>query len=352
MLAQILLKSFYGNTLKEWLISLLIILGAIVIGKFLYYIFSKVFKRLTKRTKTKLDDIIVDMIEEPIVFVLVLASIWYAIKRLDFPEIVHTWIGNIYQVVIVLTIAWFLTRLFDSLVRQYLVPLAEKSKTDLDDQLLPLVSKGIKVIVWVIAIIIALNNAGYNVGALLAGLGIGGLAFAMAAKDTVANIFGGFTIFTDKPFNIKDRIKIEGYDGIVKEIGLRSTRLQTLEGRIVTIPNSTFAENPVENVTREPSRKVIMNLGLTYDTTPKQMQKALKILKQIQVKNQDIQEKHFIAFNGFGDFSLNLKFIYYIKKGSDILKTQTDINLEILTRFNKEKLDFAFPTQTILTKKL
>ena len=173
----------------------------------------------------------------------------------------------------------------------------------------------------------------------------------MAAKDTIANIFGGFMIFMDKPFKLKDRIKIVGVDGTVKEIGLRSTRIQTLEGRLVTIPNMKFTENPVENVSAEPHRKVVLNLGLTYDTTPKKMELALKTLKSIAKKNKNIDEKILLSFNGFGDFAMNILFIYYIKKSSDILETQTKMNTAILTEFNKNKLEFAFPSQTIYTKK-
>jgi len=351
MFNDILIKTYYGNTIKEWLFALLIILAALVVGKILYWFFGNVMKALTKKTETKLDDIIIDMIEEPIVFTLMLFGIWYGIGTLTLGETFGKWIGIIFQVLIVINVAWLLSRLFDSIFQQYLLPLTEKSDTDLDDQLLPLVRKGTKAIIWILAIIVALNNAGYEVGPLIAGLGIGGIAFAMAAKDTISNIFGGFTIFTDKPFKVKDRIEIEGFDGTIKEIGLRSTRLETLEGRIVTIPNSTFSDNPVENISSEPSRKVVLNLGLTYDTTPQQMKKALTILKGIAAKNKNIKDNISLSFNAFGDFAMNVLFIYYIKKGSDILDTQTDMNMEILNLFNKNKLEFAFPTQTVFTKK-
>lgn len=288
------------------------------------------------------------MVEEPIVFAIVLAAIWYALKRLTLPEVANKFLTGAFQFIIILNVAWLITRLFDSLYKEYLIPLADKTESDLDDQLLPLVRKGTKGIVWVIAVIVGLNNAGYNVGAVLAGLGIGGLALAMAAKDTVENIFGGFTIFTDKPFKLNDRIKVDGFDGFVKEIGIRSTRIQTLEGRMVTIPNSKVATSAIENITLEPSRKIVLNLGLTYDTKPKDIEKAMKLLNSIAQKNCDVDENVLISFNQFGDFSLGILFIYYIKKGSDILQTQTDMNLEILKQFNKNKLDFAFPTQTIV----
>ena len=136
--------------------------------------------------------------------------------------------------------------------------MVEESDNTLDDQLLPIVRKGTKFSLWAVGIIVALNNAGYDVGALIAGLGIGGLALAMAARDTVSNVFGGFTIFTDRPFTLNDRIKVSGFDGTVDEIGIRSTRLRTLAGTLVTIPNSTFSGSAVENSSAEPSRGVVM----------------------------------------------------------------------------------------------
>ncbi|MFC1740941.1 mechanosensitive ion channel family protein [Nanoarchaeota archaeon] len=351
MIEDILRQTYYGNTVYDWLFSLLIILGSIVLGKILYWIFGGTIKKLTKKTKTKLDDIIIDMIEEPIVFAIALVGIWFGLQQLVLPEVIFTWLGKVYHVLIIMNVAWLITRLFDSLYTEYLMPLAAKSKTDLDDQLLPIVKKGTKIIVWLIAIVVALNNAGYDVTAVLAGLGIGGLALAMAAKDTISNIFGGFTIFTDKPFKIGDRVKIAGYDGMIKEIGVRSSRLQTLEGRMVTIPNSTFTNSPVENVTVEPSRKVVLNIGLTYDTKPKKMEQAMKMLKQIAKKNRNVEEKILLSFNAFNDSAMNILFIYYIAKGKDILETQTQVNTEILSQFNKAKMDFAFPSQTIYTKK-
>jgi MscS family membrane protein len=332
----------------DWGLALVIALAAVVVGKIIYWIFGNVFRRLTAKTDTKLDDIILDMIEEPIVVVVTVAGIWYGLRRLALPEAFDTFLGNVTQVLIALSIAWLFARLFDSLFKQYLVPLAEKTESDLDDQLLPILRKGTKALIWVLGLIVALNNAGYDVGAVLAGLGIGGLALAMAAKDTVSNIFGGFTIFTDRPFTINERVKVAGYDGTIKEIGIRSTRLQTLAGTVVTIPNSTFSDSPVENVSLEPSRKVTVNLGLTYDTSPEDMEKAIELLKTIGAEHDALDEKILTSFNAFGDFAMNILFIYYILPGNDILQTQTEINLRILKDFTTAGLDFAFPTQTIL----
>jgi MscS family membrane protein len=344
---QILTQNYYGNTLQSWFIALAIIVLSVMLGKVIYWVFAKFIRIFTAKTQTRLDDIVVDMIEEPAVFMVVVIGIWFALKSLILPETVSVIISSAYQVIVALLIGWLLTRLFDALYKEYMIPLAERTETDLDDQLMPILSKGVKMIIWVMAIIIGLNNAGYDVAALIAGLGIGGLAMAMAAKDTVSNIFGGFTIFADQPFRINDRIKIAGYDGKVIEIGVRSTRLKTLEGRIVTIPNAKFADAPVENVSWEPSRKVKLNLGLTYDTTPEKMQQAMDILQQINAENPHTEDDPTIAFNAFGDFAMNIMFIYYIRKGEAIAGTQSEINMEILKRFNEAGLEFAFPTQTL-----
>lgn len=349
---EFLARSYYGNTVLDWAMAFGIIIVAFAVGKIVYWLSGTVFRRLTRRTKTNLDDIILDMVEEPIVFVLTAAGVWYGLRSLELPEFVDVWIGNVFQFVIVLAVAWMITRVLDAVYREYLVPIAEKSENDLDDQLMPILQKGTKLAVWSIGVIVALNNAGYDVGALIAGLGIGGLALAMAAKDTVSNIFGGFTIFSDRPFKLHDRVKVAGFDGTVTDIGVRSTRIQTLEGRIVTIPNSKFSDSAVENVSLEPSRKVVSNLGLVYDTTPAQMEKAMTLLREIAASQDGLEENVSVAFNAFGDSAMNILFIYYIKKEADILGTQTAINMAILTRFAEAGLEFAFPTQTHYTKQL
>ncbi|MEM7602359.1 MAG: mechanosensitive ion channel family protein [Verrucomicrobiota bacterium] len=343
-------KEFYGNSVVDWLIAMLIIVAAVLLGKVVYWVFQTIVRRFTAKTETKVDDIIIDLVEEPIAFGLIVSGVWVGLATLTLPEWFHDKLGNVAQVLIVLAIAWMLTRLSDALFREFFRPLVEKSDNDLDDQLLPIAQKSMKTIIWVLGVIIALNNAGYDVAALLAGLGIGGLALAMAAQDSVKNVFGGFTIFTDLPFTVNERIQVGSFDGTVREIGVRSTRLRTLDGRQVTIPNSHFADAPVVNVSSEPSRKVVSNLGLTYDMSPTQMETAMETLRAIADGNEDIEDGPAIGFNAFGDFAMNIIFVYFIKKGGDILGTQTAVNLEILKQFNEKGLEMAFPTQTILAQ--
>jgi MscS family membrane protein len=317
---EFLQQTFYGNTIVEWVICLLIILGAFVVGKTLYWFTTNVVRRFTSKTETKLDDIIIDMIEEPIVFAVTVAGIWYGLSRLMLPQGVTAAMGQGVQILVTLSITWLIARLLDAMYTEYLKPLADKTETDLDDQLLPILSKGTRIIVWSLGIIVALNNAGYNVGAVLAGLGIGGLALAMAAKDTVSNFFGGVTIFTDQPFTINERIKIEGFDGVIEEIGMRSTKLRTRHGRLVTIPNSIFAAKPVENVSREPSRRIDLNLGLTYDTTADQMRQALSIVEKIIDEHPGLENDKRVSFTEFGDFALNIYVRYFIRKDTKAME--------------------------------
>ncbi|MEC7954805.1 MAG: mechanosensitive ion channel family protein [Bacteroidota bacterium] len=347
---EVLHQEFYGNSILNWAIAVGILILSFVVVKMLYWIFSNVIRRLTSKTKTNLDDVLIDKLEKPLTYLVLILGYWISIHYLVFKEEVELVLENAAYFLLVIDFTAILSRIVDALITEIIMPISEKSDSSFDNQLIPVIQKGVRSIIWILGIIIGLDNIGFDITAMIAGLGIGGLALALAAQDSVKNIFAGIMIFLDKPFRIKDRIQVDGFDGIVEEVGLRSTRLRTLEGRIVTIPNSRFTDNSVTNVTSQPTLKVKLNLGLTYDTDEVQMQKAIDILEDI-VKNQEaITDDYAAGFNGFGDFSLNILFIYYVKPDSHWLDTQTLVNKEILRRFNKEGLEFAFPTQTILKK--
>ncbi|MBI5392862.1 mechanosensitive ion channel, partial [Candidatus Woesearchaeota archaeon] len=183
---QFLNNIYYDNTVLAYTTSVLIILGALIAGKLLYLIFKKVVRKLTEKTESEFDDLLVDIIEEPAVFALVIAGYYYAYKRLTFNAAIENVLNEITGVLIILVTAWFFIRLFDSLIVHYLIPFTEKTKSDLDDHLVPIARKGIKFIVCVFAFIMILQRLGYNVNALLAGVGIVGLAFAFEEKDVIS----------------------------------------------------------------------------------------------------------------------------------------------------------------------
>ena len=345
-------EEFFGNTLAHWIIAAAGILLSIITAKIIYWIISNVVKKFTAKTKTNLDDLLIEKLEGPVAFAIGLFGIWISTDILHFGAGFEKFLHVIFYIATLVNIAWSSTRLIDALIDEYIVPLTEKSSSDLDDQILPIVRKALKITVWIIAIIIGLSNAGYDVGALITGLGIGGLAFALAAQDSMKNLFGGITIFTDKPFKIKDRIIVSGTEGVVEEIGIRSTRLRTLMGRKVTIPNSIFSNTGIENVTSEPLFKVVINLGLTYDTGYEKMKLAMDTLKEIAEKIEGVEKNYVINFNKFLDSALNIEFSYFIKKEKLPPVVQTEMNLEIMRLFEEKGLTFAYPTRTIIQKSI
>ena len=343
-------QTFYGNTVSAWAAALGITMGIFLLGKVLNWIMGNVIHKAAARTSSRLDDFVVGTMDKPLVVIFTALGLRIAVETLTLADGLVQFVENAIQATVVLAVTWMIVRFFHAFVRNILQPLAERTDSNLDDQLLPILQRWGSVGIWILGVILALDNAGFDVAAFMAGLGIGGLALAMAAKDTVSNIFGGFTIFADRPFALNDRVRVAGFDGTVTDIGIRSTRLRTLDGCEVTIPNHSFSDSPVENVTREPTRKVVLNLGLTYDTPPEGMRRAMEILATIAEEHAaSVTDETRVAFNGYGDFAMNVLFIYYIRKEADILDTQTSVNLAILERFNAGGLEFAFPTQTIYT---
>ncbi|PCJ82718.1 MAG: transporter [Bacteroidetes bacterium] len=340
---------YFGNPLTEWIIALAYVVASVFLARLVYRIFAQILKKLTASTKSELDDLIVDSIQEPVSLAFILLGFYLGYSHLTF-DASGVVMGQIFSVAAVLDITWLVARLLDAVVSNLVKRISKGSDVSMINQISPILRKVMKFGVWIMGIITAMNNVGFDVGAMLAGVGIGGLAMAMAAKDFVANIFGGITVFVDKPFKVGDRIKVSGIDGTVLEIGIRSTRIKTLEGRTVTIPNHQFTDSVVENVTAEPSRKVKVVLGLTYDTPPEKIQLAINILREIIGGNPETEQDFTVWFSSFGDFSLNISSIYYVKKSGHWANTPGAVNMEILEKFNSEKLDFAFPTQTIITE--
>lgn len=346
-------QSFYGNTLHDWLISLVIIIGAILLNKIIVLVNKNVIQKFTDKTNNRLDDILFQMLEAPVLFGIMLFAIWVAAKRLDLNAGFENVIAKSFQILIVLNITWFVARLINAIIEEYWVPKTGDNKyKKLDTHLISIIRRTILAVIWALGGVMALNNIGVDVRALLGTLGIGGLAFALAAQDTIKNIFGGITIFTDRPFRIGDRIKVDKFEGFVEDIGIRSTRIRTLEKRLVTIPNFKMVDAPIENISEEPMRRVLLKLGLTYNTSPEKMNEAMAILKNIPQKIKTVDTKDIVvAFTDFTDFALVITFVYFIKKQADVMETPSLVNSEILGAFNKSGIRFAYPTQTIYLEK-
>ena len=327
-----------------------IILGAIIIVKLLSLLGKKVIKPFVTGTDNHLDDVIFYSLEAPVKFAIILLGIWIAIHRLVYPDSFVKVVDNAYSILIVLDITWFFGRLFSSLLQVYW----GKQSNGQANKMMPIIKRTILVIVWLIGIVMALSNVGVNISALLGTLGIGGIAFALAAQDTVKNVFGTFTILTDKPFSIGDTIRVDSYEGTVVDVGVRSTKIMNYDKRIITFPNYKITDTSIVNISSEPMRRVVLNLGLTYDTTSEKMKEALELLKSIpkRVENVSSNPSDIVAvFTEYSDSALVIMYIYFIEKQGDILGVTSNMNMEILAAFNKAGLNLAFPTRTVYIQK-
>ena len=236
------------------------------------------------------------------------------------------------------------------LLSAYLAHRAALSETKLDDQLVPLVQRGLKTVTVVMGIIFILQNLDVSVGSLLATVGVGSLAFALAAKDTVSNLFGSITIFLDRPFQIGDWVVTSGVEGTVEDVGFRSTRIRTFYNSLVSIPNGKFTDAVIDNYGLRKFRRTSTTVSLTYDTTPEQMEAFCDGVRAIIAAHPKTRKDMYeIHFSGYGDSGLNVMLYFFFEVGtwSDELRSRHEVYLDIWRLAKKLKVEFAFPTRTL-----
>jgi MscS family membrane protein len=244
---------------------------------------------------------------------------------------------------------WLAYRLIDVLT-DFLEAKAAATATKLDDQLVPLVSRTLKVFVAVIGGMFILQNFDVDVGSLLAGLGLGGLAFALAAKDTIANFFGSLTIFVDKPFQIGDWVIIGGFEGTVEEVGFRTTRIRTFYNSLLTVPNSTIAATTVDNYGARKYRRYKTILRVGYDTPPEKVQELLEAIRAAILALPGMRKDYFmVEVNDYGQFALEVLLYCFMETPTwtEELRVRTELNLEILRIYRRLGIAIPFPTQTL-----
>ena len=282
---------------------------------------------------------------------LVLTPLFLHFRKPGGTNFLHTVAQQVAHLGAAVALVWFIFKLV-SIVDFKLKKWAASPDNALDDVLAPLAGRTLRVFIVIIGgILIIQNLTGVKLGALLVSLGIGGIAVALAAKDSIANFFGTLTILFDKPFQLGDRILIDKYDGVVEDVGFRSTRIRTLTGHLVTIPNEKAVSSGVENIGKRPHIRWLTNITITYDTPPDKVEKAVSIIKEI-LDNHEGMHPDFpprVYFNGFNDWSLNILVIawYHPAVYWDMQEWLQRTCLEILRRFNDEGIGFAFPSRTI-----
>lgn len=282
---------------------------------------------------------------------LVLTPLFLHFRKPDGTNLVHSVAREAAELGAAVALVWFIFKLV-SIVDFKLKNWAASTDNAIDDVLAPLAGRTLRVFIVIIGgVLIIQNLTGVELGPLLASLGIGGIAVALAAKDSIANLFGTLTILFDKPFQLGERITIDKYDGVVEDVGFRSTRIRTLTGHLVTIPNEKVVSSGVENIAKRPHIRWLTNITITYDTAPDKVEKAVSIIKEI-LNDHEGMHPDFpprVYFNGFNDWSLNIMVVVWYHPADywAMQEWQQRTCLEILSRFNAEGIDFAFPSRTV-----
>lgn len=282
---------------------------------------------------------------------MVLGAGALAVSHFSLPAKVEKWMTFGLQSIFTLLCAWVASRIVAAALNGWARHAADPDTLQSRATLAPLLANGVKVAFLLLAALLILQNGGYNVAGLIAGLGIGGVAVALAAKDTLANLFGSLSLLMDRPFAVGDYVRFDVYEGTVERIGLRSTRLRTPDGLVVAVPNERIASAPVTNVSQRETRRMVMNLGLVYDLTSDEMRKALGIVRDVFAQHEQTEDA-WVFFNEFGESALNIQVTYWCKLVTprEFLQAVEEINLEIKSRFEAAGIEMAFPTRTVLLK--
>jgi MscS family membrane protein len=338
--------------LKAWQYIIIVVLLSIcfLLHWGLTYLIDKilvgVFYRFGKR---KIANEYILPVAKPISLLFVVAFFRITFPLVQLPPQVNYYLFKILGAGVPLFVTIVLYKLVNVLAF-FMERLADRTESTLDDQLVPLIRKALKAFVLLVGLLFILQNLDYNITALLAGLSLGGLAFALAAQDTLKNLFGSIMIFMDRPFQVGDWIMGTGIDGSVEEVGFRTTRVRTFHNSLTSVPNGRIADMTVDNMGKRQYRRYKTMLSLTYDTPPHHLDAFVEGLKKI-VKDhpQAVFEKSHIYFTNFGAASLDVLFYIFfeVPTWGDELRSKHEVNLSILKLADELDIRFAFPTQTL-----
>lgn len=341
--------SFLNNPDYQIPIAIAIFTLFLIARKLFQVITKFIVLKIFKKTKNEFDEEIFDSIQKPLSFLFIFIGANIAIKFLDIPtefkEFIVPLIKSGFAFIIFWTIYNILTP-FSKILNQ----LTHKFGKELSDDITNFIIKTLKFLVISIGFVAIMNVWGYNISGFLASLGLVGMALALAAKDTASNLFGSLVIFSDRPFKIGDWIKTPDVEGIVEQIGIRSTKIRTFAQAIVTVPNAVLANSAILNWSRMGKRRIKMNIGLTYSTTQEQMQNIVSQLREMLVQHKEIhQDTIFIYFTDFQDSSLGI-FCYFFTKTTnwgEYMRVREDVNLKIMKIVEDNHASFAFPSRSI-----
>lgn len=344
-----LYQSYFENTIIEYMIALSIFIIAIAA----IHIFKKIIlfrmKKWAAQTETSVDDLLIKAVEKTLIPVLYFASLFLALQYLTLPQKVGRWI----DIIAVVLITFLLLRTITSALKFSLGSYVKKrGYAEARQKQMKGITTLITLVVWGIGLMFLLDNLGFKISAVIAGLGIGGIAVALAAQAILGDLFSYFVIFFDRPFETGDFIIIDNKLGVVEHIGIKTTRIKSLSGEQLVFSNTDLTNSRVHNFKKMEKRRVVFNLGVIYQTKLEQLKEIPAVVKKIidEQEGADFDRGHFAAY---GDFSLNFEFVYYVV-GADYnryMDIQQYINLKIFEEFEKRGIEFAYPTQTLFLTK-
>ncbi len=335
----------YGNSFQDWMVAL----GIIVVGGIILYALKKVvvgqLKKWAAKTSTTIDDVIVAGIEHSVIPVVYVFVIYSAIYYLTIPEVIMSKLKIVFWIVVM----FYILRSVTAVVRHLIFgKLEEKEDSEARKKQANGLVLIINITIWIVGFVFLLDNMGYNIGTLIAGLGIGGIAIALAAQTILGDLFSYFIIYFDKPFEIGDFIIFDDKAGVVGAIGLKTTRINTLSGEQLICSNKDLTDSRVHNFGRMQKRRVVFKLGVVHQTPAEVVKEIPQLVKDIIQVDKDVRydRGHFM---NFGNTSLDFEFVFYIP-GADYtvyMDKQQRIFLEILETFQKKDIKLAHPIQTV-----
>lgn len=337
---------FVGNKYAQ---AVLIVLAFLIVGKIITFISARYLRKIASRTKTKLDDLIIEKIKPPFSYVMLFVGFKFALKPLGFEEI---WFGHLVDTVAILAFMYIIWIIIDIFLEVWSTEFAVRTQSQLDDSLMPLVRNFFKVFVLAIAAIWVLKEWGINIGPFLASLGIAGVVIGFALQDSLKNIFGGVSLVLDGSIKVGDKIKLEsGELGEIQEIGIRSTKLQTYDNEVINIPNGQLSNSKIQNyVQPDLSARVTVDFGVEYGSN---VEKVKQVVTDTVLKMEEVMEdpEPWIIFYEMGDFALKFKMMFWVPDYNIAYEKQMEATEKIYNALNKAGIGIPFPTSTVYLEK-
>ena len=338
-------KMYFNNTVHEYVIAIVIFIGLWLTLKLFQTIIVTKLHRLAKKTETDIDDTFIEIISsiKPAFYFFI--SIWGGLKFLDLPQSVYQISGVVLIMILTYQVIYSVQILINYIIKKRFEDEGSKSAARL-------IGKLLKVVLWGVGILMVLSNLGINISSLVAGMGIGGIAIALAIQSVLGDLFSSLTIHLDRPFVVGDYIVVGDDDGVVEKIGIKTTRLRSLQGEEIVISNQELTSARVHNLRNMKDRRVVLNIGVTYDTNKEKMDAIPEIFKAIvdNIKRVKFGRAHFKRFE---DSALLFELVYFIDdRDYDLfMDINQQVQLELKEKFEESRIDFAFPSQTIYLEK-